>query len=177
MERLGQLQDAEAKVLADARALMAEFARVGALQPATAEEAVGTLSELRDVAYENLNQIQHEYLALAAVRCLVNRALVAPETEWYWNPRQTGGIDEPDLRGVLGEHTVVSAEVTTSRRPIGTILGRMQKTLRKLAGEAFAGQKYYFVRTHTMKKRAETIVNAEQLGIEVVHLAYGADEF
>ena len=176
MERIGKLIDAEEKVLSDARALLGEVKRVVASDPKDPFEAVGILSELRDVAYENLNQIQHEYLILAAVKHLIGNSLVHPDTEWSWNPRQTGTAKEPDL---LGDHQgccLISAEVTTSRRPIGTIVGRMQSTLEKLNGPEFRGAKYYFVRTDAMERKAKSIVDRDGLDIDVVRLSHVRDE-
>jgi hypothetical protein len=170
VETIGTLYDAEAKVLNDARLLLSELSRLGAANPQSAEEAVGTLARVRDTAYENLNQIQHEYLILAAVRHLVDKSLVSPDVEWQWNPRQTGGINEPDLRGARGGTVVVSVEVTTSVRPIGTILTRMQGTLKKLSGESFAGGKYYVVRTDAMERKARSIVKREGYTITVIRL-------
>ena len=126
------------------------------------------------MAYENLNQMQHEYLILLAARYLAEQAAVPADTSWQWNPRQTGGSSEPDLQGSAGAAVLVSAEITTSRRPVGTIDKRMRTTLAKLNG--FAGQRFYIVRTSAMATRASTIVKANDYAISVVILPYGADE-
>ena len=175
MEILGTLGEAEAKVLNDASTLLANLSRLGGAAPQSAEEAVGILAQVRDIAYENLNQIQHEYLILGTVRYLVETSKVSHDVEWQWNPRQTGGFNEPDLRGARAGIVVVSAEVTASRRPIGTILTRMQGTLKKLSGKSFAGDKYYVVRTEAMAKAARAIVQREEYPIIVVRLALNED--
>ena len=84
---------------------------------------------------------------------------------WYWNPRQTGAADEPDLRGSIGSETVVSAEITTSGRPIGAIDKRMATTLGNLSN--MSGRKFYFVRTENMRRRAQTKVDKAGYDIEV----------
>jgi hypothetical protein len=85
---------------------------------------------------------------------------------WSWNPRQTGDSTEPDLRGHLDGTVVLSAEVTTSKEPLGTIDKRMGSTLQKLA--QMDGALYYFVRTDTMLSRARTKVLKGQWPIEVI---------
>jgi len=174
MDRIGNLKAAEKKVLDDVNTLLTEVRNIVAAAPKSATEGVALLSQLRDIGYEDLNQIQHEYLILAAATWLVEKVLVRSDAEWYWHPRQTGGSDDPDLCAKQGGKTVLSAEITTSRRPIGTILDRMRTTLAKLKG--FPGKKYYFVRTESMSAKAKTIVLAEGWKIEVVCLPHVADE-
>ena len=176
MELIGELPEAERKVLLDAKALLAELSRVGSCDPQTAEKAVGVLSRLRELVYEDLNQIQHEYMILDAVRYLVDNSIVPANTLWQWNPRQTGGADEPDLEGKVGESVLVSAEVTTSRKPEGTIKDRMRNTLRKLQRDQIRGQKYYFVRTAAMERKARSIVEREGATITIVRLNHATVE-
>jgi hypothetical protein len=71
------------------------------------------LAALRRESYEDINQIQHEYAALCALRWLVEEGHASSQTEWHWNPRQTGRADEPAIRGLLDDRFVLSGEVTT----------------------------------------------------------------
>jgi hypothetical protein len=174
MENIGNLNSAEQKVLADSSLLLKTLRENCATEPTSAADAVSVLANIRDLAYENLNQIQHEYLILLAAKYLTEEAIVPAETFWQWNPRQTGGSSEPDLQGTVGAAVLISAEITTSRRPIGTIDKRMRTTLAKL--NVFAGQRFYFVRTSAMATRASTIVRANDYTIAVVILPHGADE-
>ncbi len=174
MDRVGNLKAAEKKVLDDVDALLMKVRSTVAATPKSATEGVALLSQLRDIGYEDLNQIQHEYLILAAAIWLVEKGLAPSDTEWYWHPRQTGGSDEPDLCGKHKGKTLLSAEITTSPRPIGTILDRMRATLGKLKG--FQGKKYYFVRTESMSSKAKKIVSSEGWKIDVVCLPHVADE-
>ena len=64
---------------------------------------------------------------------------------------------------------MISAEITTSEKPVGTIDSRMQKTLAKLA--EMQGAKFYFVRTPQMQQRANTKITKVGWNIEVVQLA------
>jgi hypothetical protein len=175
MEVIGNTEAAERKVLADASTLISSLITCcGEALPKSAREAVGVLANIRDLAYENLNQIQHEYLILIAAAHLTNTGAAPPGTEWSWNPRQTGGSDEPDLRGTLKGAITLSCEVTTSRRPVGTIEARMRATLKKLS--AFPGRQFYFVRTKAMENKACMIVSNVGYAIEVVRLPHSDDE-
>jgi len=109
------------------------------------------LRELRSKIYENLNQLQHENLIIKAAEEFKRRY---PEIdEWHWHPNQTSGKLEPDLQGSSKGTIVVSAEITTSQKPIGTINMRMKKVMKKL--EECPGDKYYVVETDSMKKNAD----------------------
>ena len=174
MENIGDLVSAEQKVLADSSLLLQTLRENCVTEPCSAADAVRVLANIRDLAYENLNQIQHEYLILLAAKYLAEKSITPAETYWQWNPRQTGGSSEPDLQGSVGATVLVSAEITTSRRPVGTIDKRMRSTLAKLNG--FSGQRFYFVRTSAMAARASTIVKSNGYAIIVVILPQGADE-
>jgi hypothetical protein len=174
MEVIGDLEAAERKVLTDASALISTLITCcGEGQPTSAREAVSVLADIRDLANENLNQIQHEYLILVAAAHLTSVGAAQSGIEWSWNPRQTGGSDEPDLRGTLRGVVTLSCEITTSRRPVGTIDKRMRTTLKKLSG--FPGRRFYFVRTPPMESRARAIVSSLNYEIEVIRLADTAD--
>lgn len=154
MEQLGTFQEAHQKVLTDVQRLLAAVNRLSSLPYNTAEAGIGILDRLRRDTYEDLNQIQHEHLIVRAAEWLLAERKCPPETMWFWNPRQTGDNTEPDLRGSHAGAIIVSAEITTSEKPVGTINSRMQKTLAKLA--EMQGLKFYFVRTSKMQQRAIT---------------------
>lgn len=119
--------------------------------PKTLTAQVSRLFELRSEVYEDLNQLQHKSLILTAAKQLEGVHRVA---RWTWHPKQTSAITEADLTGYnLQGRPIVNAEVTTSRRPIGTIDKRMFTTLNSLAMKE--GALYYFVQTDSMLKRAQ----------------------
>lgn len=169
MEQLGTFQEAHRKVLADVQRFLTTVNRLSAMPCTNAETGIAILDRLRREAYEDLNQIQHEHLIVRAAEWLLAEQRCAPETLWFWNPRQTGDGSEPDLRGSHASVIVVSAEITTSEKPVGTNDSRMQKTLAKLA--EMQGDKFYFVRTPQMQQRANTKIAKGGWKIEVVQLA------
>lgn len=169
MEQLGTFQEAHQKVLADINRFLATICRLSSLPCASADVGIGILDRLRKETYEDLNQIQHEHLIVRAAEWLLAERKCPPETQWLWNPRQTGDSSEPDLRGLHSGAAVISAEITTSEKPVGTIDSRMKKTLVKLA--EMQGSKFYFVRTTQMQQRANTKITKGGWAIEVVQLA------
>jgi hypothetical protein len=154
MERLGTFQDARAKALSDIRTLLTRIQTIAAVQINDVAQGIDILKQLRAETYEDLNQIQHEYMILCAARWLIDQHRCPSDTIWFWNPRQTGGADEPDLRGQHGGSAIVSAEITTSTEPKGMIDSRMRKTLEKLS--RMAGQQLYFTASPAMCQRAQT---------------------
>jgi hypothetical protein len=168
MERLGTFTDASAKVLADVRRCLTTIQGLSALPFETPEAGVAILQRLRSETYEDLNQIQHEHLIVRAALWLIAGNICPLTTEWFWNPRQTGDDQEPDLQGLDQGAVIVSAEITTSAKPDGVIDTRMRNTLRKLS--ATPGAKYYFVRTESMRNRAFTKVDRAGWTIQVVLL-------
>jgi hypothetical protein len=98
---------------------------------------------LRSIAHEETNQVLHEAMLLSAVEWLVTNRFRKEKLICDWNPRQTGGADEPDLRGSVGKKIVLSAEATTSPKPGGEIHTKMANKLRAL--NKMQGQRYYFV--------------------------------
>ena len=89
MERLGTFADARIKVLADVKRLLSTVQRVAATPIAEVEAGIAVLRQLRAETYEDLNQIQHEFMIVRAAEWLVTQNRVPPETLWSWNPRQT----------------------------------------------------------------------------------------
>lgn len=168
MKRLGTFAEAHQKVLDDTKRSLETIRRLSSLPCETTEAGIDILSSLRQESYEDLNQIQHEHLIIKAAEWLSSEERFSAGIEWSWNPRQTGDSSEPDLRGTLDCKIVLSAEVTTSARPVGTIDTRMQKTLAKLA--QMPGGKFYFVRSEEMRQRAATKVAKGGWPIAIVRL-------
>lgn len=168
MEQLGTFDQAHEKILADVQRFMKTVQQLSSLQYVTAEAGIAILDQLRKETYEDLNQIQHEHLIIRAAEWLCANNKCAPNTVWSWNPRQTGDNTEPDLRGTFFGSVTISAEITTSEKPNGTIAKRMQDTLTKLS--VMDGMRYYFVRTDAMRQRASTKVAKSGWEIEIVQL-------
>jgi len=123
------------------------------------------LETLRQNAYEDMNQILHATMILDAATDIEKGFSHGQRITWKWNPRQTGSIDEPDLQGTTNGKVIVSAEITTSKRPIGTIDKRMAITLEKLS--KFDGKRFYYVRTQEMATRARTKIREHGYQVEV----------
>lgn len=168
MQKVGSLVDAEEELLREIKELLARARAVVPEEVRSFQSGIDVLGSLRDLVYEALNQIQHAALLLEAARWLRTNVLGGKEPEWHWNPRQTGGIDEPDLRC---DHDLgrIVAEATTSARAEGSIDVRMASTLSKL--NKMKGDRFYFVRTGHMKRRAETKIKKGGWQIQVVELS------
>ena len=165
MERIHSFTQAERKILDDIRSCLESIRHVASLDVISVRDGVNVLSRLRQVAYEDINQIQHEEMALRAAQSLQETEFPDQRIDWYWNPRQTGDDSEPDLRATKNGEIVLSAEVTASERPVGSIDTRMRETLTKL--NSMPGRRFYFVRTDTMEQRARTKVEKAGFHIEV----------
>jgi hypothetical protein len=153
MQSLGMLHMAEEKVLDDIKTLVSNMRHALKNDPNNVCDAAAMIAELRKLCYEDLNQIQHEYLILLTVNWLTRAHIVSKKAIWKWNPRQTGGCNEPDLQASVDGKVVLSAEITTSERPVGTIRTRMIRTLEKL--RLMPGLHYYIVKSELMSKAAE----------------------
>lgn len=168
MHPLGNIDEAKSKVLADAQHCMERIRRIAEIPFHTSGEAVQILQRVRSETYEDLNQIQHEHLIVCAAEWFLAQGISDPETQWYWNPRQTGDHAEPDLAGTNNGVAVISAEITTSAKPDGVIDTRMRKTLAKLSKQR--GQLHYFVQTPAMAARAATKIRKAGWNIRVTQL-------
>jgi hypothetical protein len=173
MERLDIFHDARRKVLVDAARLLATVQRVAATPVVTVEGGIAVLKKLRAEVYEDLNQIQHEFMVICAAEWLLAHERCPPDTIWSWNPRQTGRGDEPDLCGEHGGTVVISAEITTSVEAKGKIDSRMRDTLRKLS--SMIGQRFYFTASPAMCQRARTKILKGGWSIEAVYLTAAED--
>ncbi len=136
----------------------------------TLGDGVSHLSSVRKELYEDLNQLQHRYLALTAMEYLEANQTNTQSISWSWHPTSTGPANEPDILGVVDKGTALLGEVTSSPKPIGSIDKRMAATLGNLS--KMDGKKYYFVRTDVMAKRARTKVEKAGYDIEVVTLGF-----
>jgi hypothetical protein len=169
MEKLTNIDEAKVKVLSDMNAFLESIRNLAGENASELSVGLYKLRSIRLSVYENLNQIQHEYLILQGLIWLSSNALVPTGTQWYWNPRQTGDSTEPDLLGIVDGHVVISAEATTSEKPQGVIDVRMKNTLKKL--NEMPGRKFYFIRTDLMEMRAKTKVLNNGWGISIVKVA------
>ncbi len=164
MELLEDIDAARKCVVQEIRRLTSDVADIVAAEVNTLDEGIKMLACLRENAYELTNQLQHEALILEAAADIA-KDWGDLRIEWSWNPRQTGSIEEPDLQGEVNGDIVISAEVTTSRRPIGMVDQRMAKTLAKLS--ILPCKRIYCVRTAEMRRRAETKTRKAGYDIEV----------
>ena len=165
MERIVSPLEAENNVLSNIKKCLTDIRALVQDNPSSVVQGIDTLKTLRQTVYEDINQIQHEEMILRAVRFLQNSDFKGRALDWYWNQRQTGDVSEPDLRGLISGEVAVSAEITASERPVGTIDSRMASTLKKL--NDMPGRRYYFVRTDTMEQRAMTKVAKNRYSVEV----------
>jgi hypothetical protein len=154
MKPLDHIEAEEAEILRRLRECIARIQQLLDGGVSDVSSGIALLRLLRSGSAENINQLQHAALALAAVRHIQSQRPDTAALRWYWHPFQTGGIDEPDLQATDGTRAVISAEVTASERPVGIIDSRMAHTLQKLA--TMPGDLYYFVRTDEMLRRAQT---------------------
>jgi hypothetical protein len=168
MEKIINIAQAKEKVLSDMNKFISTIRRSVGEDVSSLSDGLVRLRNVRSSVYENLNQIQHEYLILQGLLWLSENGFNQPEINWYWNPRQTGDAEEPDLRATVNDKIVLSAEATTSESPQGVIDSRMRDTLIKL--NQMEGSKYYFIRTTAMENRARTKVAKSQLNVEVVKI-------
>jgi hypothetical protein len=168
VERIGRISDLEKLVLPKIQKLAAQIRVALAHDVVELKTGLNVLRMLRSIAQEETNQILHEAMLLAAAEWLVSKRLKYGKLIWDWNPRQTGGANEPDLRGSVGKKIVVSAEATTSTKPGGEIDKKMEKKLRAL--NEMRGQRYYFVSSAKMQKRAQGKISKNRYGITAVVL-------
>jgi hypothetical protein len=101
MEPIANIEEAHAKVLADMNAFLANVRVHAAEDVRDVASGLLKLRNIRSSVYENLNQVQHEYLIIRGLLWLSENGHAPVGVNWYWNPRQTGDSTEPDLRGVL----------------------------------------------------------------------------
>ncbi len=166
MEEIGDIVSAEHRLLTELKSIFSQIRFAGQIEPSSLELGLEALKSLRNLVYENMNQLQHEALVLKTAKLLKAEAYVTVPIQWFWNPRQTGTMSEPDLLGLAEGDTIVSAEITTSLIPQGVIDSRMSLTLQKLS--TMLGDKYYVVATKEMERRANWKLS--KLGYEITVL-------
>jgi hypothetical protein len=167
MEKVGSIPKAKRRLLAKIKELLSSAKVLIPDKVDSIDEGIRVLSALRRELYEDLNQIQHAALVLDAAEWLDREVLKGKPAEWHWNPCQTGGSDEPDLR-CRSKAGVIVAEATASPAPKGLLDSRMASTLGKM--NRMTGERFYFVRTAAMRRRAETKVVKAGWNIRVVEL-------
>lgn len=163
MQTIGDITATELKLLNQLKEEFSNFRLASQTEVKDLDKGLEILKGLRHLVYENMNQLQHEALILKTVRLIQDKFYPNVHIKWFWNPRQTGGKNEPDLQGLYQDKVIISAEVTTSLKPQGTIDSRMAKTLKKLS--IMLGNKYYVVINEEMEQRAKSKVN--RLGYEI----------
>jgi hypothetical protein len=164
MEEIGDIGLAETRLLKELKEMFPRIRLAGKVEPTNLEVGLEILKALRQLVYEDMNQLQHEALILKLVKLLEADFYPSVAVRWFWNPRQTGHKDEPDLRGLDKRgQIIVSAEVTSSQSPQGLIDARMAKTLAKLS--TMPGDKYYVVASEQMERRAKSKLS--NLGYEI----------
>jgi len=126
---------------------------------------IEVLKAIRRDAYEDLNQLPHASMILDAADDIQDAFFKGQALSWKWNAKQTGLGDEPDLMGFANGSAVVSAEITTSDDPQGSLDSRMRDTLKKL--EKCPGRHFYFVDSRAMDQRARTKITNLCLHIDV----------
>lgn len=168
MEEIIDIEQAKDKVLSDMNKFIKTIRGFVGEDVSSLSYGLVKLRNIRSSVYENLNQIQHEYLILQGLLWLSENGFDQSNIRWYWNPRQTGDGEAPDLQAKVDGKIVLSAEATTSENPQGVIDSRMRDTLIKL--NQMEGHKYYFIRTEAMRNRALTKVTRSGLSVEVVRI-------
>ena len=144
--------------------------KVTARKPKNLADSLAILRALRRETYEDLNQLQHEYMVLAAIDWLVANRHCPSTTQWFCHLQQTSAEGEPDLCGKEGGRCIVLAEVTASENPEGSIDTRIKDALSSLGGKRTRVKKFYFVRTEAMRKRAQTKLHKAGWRIDVIQL-------
>lgn len=155
MARLDDLSSRKTDIFNEIKRLISKTEGAIRDRPSNLTEGIDIVERLRRDIYEDLNQIPHKAMIVRAANLLSSTDYRGKVIEWYWNPKQTGSKKEPDLRGKIAGKTAINAEITTSEKPDGGDK-KIAYTLRKLDGFSKKCRKIYFVRTETMKQRAET---------------------
>lgn len=166
MEEIGNIASAESRLLKQLKEVFSHIRVAGQAKLSNLEVGLEILRSLRHLVYEDMNQLQHEALILRTTKLLQADFYPTVTIKWLWNPRQTGGKGEPDLQGLDQGKVIISAEITTSVSPQGSIDSRMSKTLQKLS--VMPGEKYYVVLTEEMESRAKSKITNLNYHINVL---------
>jgi hypothetical protein len=166
MQLLLNMEEAEEKLHRELHECLRMVQDLAAGDPSSLDDGIARLRHLRRSVFEFINQIQHEGLIVKAARLLEREHGFGADAKWKMNPRQTGTLDEADLRISVNGEIKISAEATASEAPIGILDNRMIHTLTKL--NQMSGKKYYFVRTDEMVWRAKTKIQKAKFDIQVI---------
>lgn len=171
MLEINSIEEEKMKLLNQINTMFDNWKNINLSNESSLNKAVDKLRQLRITDYERINQLQHAALILKGAEWLENQDKYKNlgRIDWSWHPHQTGGNDEPDLRGKINGKVIISAEITTSENPVGTIDVRMRDTLKKLQ-IINEGDLYYFIQTNQMEQRAKTKVNKSGGTIQVVRI-------
>jgi len=173
MHKIGDFKSERNKLLQEARDTISDVkkivTKVRQIDNIKEKEAVDILSTVRDRCYENLNIIPHDLMILQAADWIKKRNYPHKAIEWHWNRAQTSKKEEADLHGKIDGKIVVSAEITTSAKPI---YKKMAQTLKKLNEMQVPGKKIYFVQTKDMKKPADAEIKEKgyKIKVEIIQL-------
>jgi len=132
------------------------------------------LARIRTLAGELINQNLHHYAVTLAVGYLRKKHKGIRIYRKDVHARQTGGADDPDIRGHIDGQPDVCAEVTAHLKPQGYVDTRIRDTLLKLKRIQNC-QRYYFITTSVMRQRADTKLRKMKCRIKVVLLDTGFD--
>jgi hypothetical protein len=131
------------------------------------------LANVRSDVGEDINQSLHHYAVVLAVRYLRERHKGIRIDNRDVHPEQTGGAEDPDIMGRVGR-LQVCAEVTAHLKPQGYVDTRIRDALEKLERMRNC-ERYYFVTTSVMEKRASTKLRKLRADIHVERLETGFD--
>ena len=137
-------------------------------------DRIQLLARIRSDVGEDINQSLHHYAVAEAVGELrkMHKGIRIHHKDVH--PEQTGGANDPDIKGHARGGKLVCAEVTAHLKPQGMVDTRIRKALEKLL-QMECDHRYYFVTTTVMKQRADTKLRKMNCSMEVVLLDTGCD--
>ena len=90
MEEIIDISQAKDKVLSDMNRFIKGIRESAGEDISSLSHGLVTLRSIRSSVYENLNQIQHEYLILQGLLWFSENGFDQPTIRWYWNPGRQG---------------------------------------------------------------------------------------
>ena len=136
--------------------------------PDSLYSALHTLQKIRMGFSEDLNQLFHVAAITSAYNELIEMKSSHAKLEWEWNPTQQGTGNEPSLRGIKNNKTVICAEVRTIHDISDSTGHTIRYACRKL--NRLGGSKFLFVANDRVETFAKAFVKQEKLKIKVVSL-------
>jgi len=137
-------------------------------------DRIQLLARIRSDVGEDINQSLHHYAVAEAIGELRKRHKGIRIHHKDVHPEQTGGANDPDIKGHARDGKLVCAEVTAHLKPQGMVDTRIRKALEKLR-QMECDHRYYFVTTTAMRQRADTKLRKMKCRINVVLLDTGFD--